>query len=134
MRELTDHKINECNEALIISAVDKPGSGGANHRYEITGFDTNLNPSNVSSAGFRSSFSNLPVIFQNGPIKEVGVNGVTHEVLLAIVIDRMRCFQNGNYSCRENSIALTHLETALLWLNKRTRDRIARNVEGTHQK
>jgi hypothetical protein len=34
-------------------------------------------------------------LFQNGPIAEVGVNGVTHEVLLAIVADRLRSFQKG---------------------------------------
>ena len=40
----------------------------------------------------------------------------------------------GDFACRENSIAITKLEEALLWLNKRTQDRIARNVEGTSQK
>jgi hypothetical protein len=32
----------------------------------------------------------------------------------------------------EGVIALTHLETALLWLQKRTADREEREVEGTH--
>ena len=71
------------------------------------------------------------VNFQNGPIKEIGVNGVTHEALLAIVIDRLRSFQAGPYSCRDNAIALTNLEDALMRLQRRTRERIARGVEGT---
>jgi hypothetical protein len=69
--------------------------------------------------------------FQNGPIAEVGTNGVTHEALLAILVDRLQGFQNGPYKCRENAIALTHLEDAQMWLQKRTRDRMARGVEGT---
>lgn len=72
--------------------------------------------------------------FQNGPIMEAGFNGVTHEVLLAIVIDRLRSFQAGPYSCKENSVALTHIETGLLWLQSRTLERMRRGVEGTHAK
>lgn len=72
--------------------------------------------------------------FQDGPILEVGINGVTNEALLAIVIDRLRDFQAGDFSCRENALALTHIETGLLWLHKRTADRIGRNVEGRMEK
>jgi hypothetical protein len=75
-------------------------------------------------------FQQNSIGFQNGPIKEFGVNGCQNEDLIAIVIDRLRCFQKGQFSCRENAIALTKLEEALLWLDKRTADRKARNVEG----
>lgn len=74
------------------------------------------------------------VKFQKGPIKENGVNGCHNEDLIAIVIDRLQCLNQGDFACRENSIAITKLEEALLWLNKRTQDRIARNVDGTSQK
>src|SRR3990167_7269283 len=70
--------------------------------------------------------------FQDGPIKESGVNGIMDENLLAIVIDRLRGFQNGPYKCRENAIALTKLEESLMWLKERTAGRQARGVEGTH--
>lgn len=73
------------------------------------------------------------VAFQNGPIKEEGYNGLTQEALFAIIIDRLEGFQSGKFSCRENAVALTHTETALLWLTKRTLDRLARSVEGTTQ-
>jgi hypothetical protein len=73
----------------------------------------------------------LWIRFQNGPIRDSGVNGVSQEALLAIVIDRLRAFQRGPYLCRENAIALTHLEDALGWLQRRTRDRLKRGVEGT---
>ena len=35
--------------------------------------------------------------FQNGPIAEAGVNGLTHEALLAVLEDRLVGFQSGPY-------------------------------------
>lgn len=58
-------------------------------------------------------------------------DGTTNEDVLEVLIDRMN-YLNNKFPCRENSIVLTHLETALLWLEKRTNDRIKRNVEGKH--
>ena len=56
-----------------------------------------------------------------------------NEEVLEALINRMN-FLNGEFPCRENSIVITHLETALLWLEKRTNDRIKRNVEGKNEK
>lgn len=118
LRTLTDHIANPANAELKIGVLDPPGQGGASHLYNVTGF----NPG-----------SPLMIGFQDGPIKDAGVNGVTQEVLLAIVIDRLRGFQSGQFRCRENAVALTKCEEALMWLQKRTRDRLARGVEGTNQ-
>ena len=133
MRSINEHQVNPANDQLEIQVTDAPGAGGANHRYEITGFDTESNPSTKNSDGYSVSFSRLLVLFQNGPIAEAGVNGVTHEALLAIVADRLRSFQKGPYSCKANACALTHIEEALQWLHSRTLERMRRNVEGTHQ-
>jgi hypothetical protein len=124
MRSLTDHKVNGLNEAIEIAVLDEPGSGGANHHYEIVLFDSDGAPTGQS----------INIVFQNGPIKETGVNGISNEALLAVLVDRMRGFQSGQFVGRENALALTKLEEAMLWLQKRTRDRTARGVEGTHQK
>ena len=35
---------------------------------------------------------------------------------------------------RENACALTCIEEALMWMNKRVEDRIERNVLGTYEK
>jgi hypothetical protein len=94
-RKLTGHIVNPANDQLVIRVTDEPGSGGANHRYEITGFDTASNPSSTDSAGFKSSFARKVILFQNGPITEAGVNGLTHEALIAILIDRLEGFQGG---------------------------------------
>ena len=74
------------------------------------------------------------VDFQEGPIKECGVNGVCNEDLITMVITRLEHFQNSPFSCRENALAITKLEEAMLWLRKRTMGREKRGVEGTHIK
>ena len=127
MRELTEHIVNPANDKLHIRVLDNPGQGGACHRYEVSGYEP---VSNSSMQG--DDRSTCTILFQNGPINELGVNGITHEVLLAILAARLRSFQAGQYACRENAVALTHIETAQMWLQKRTRDRMARGVEGTH--
>lgn len=124
MRVINDHKVNPANDKLSIEVLDEPGSGGANHHYRISGY-TPIPPTNP---GAEVTY----ISFQNGPINEAGVNGLTHEVLLAILIDRMRAFQAGPFSCRENALALTKLEEAQQWLQARTRGRMSRGVEGTH--
>ncbi len=123
MRKLTDHIVSGDQAVqLDISVLDEPGAGGANHKYliEFTDNDGQVNRLHVS--------------FQNGPIKESGVNGITGEALMAIQIDRLRSFQAGPYACRENAVALTKLEESLMWLQRRTVARIKRGVEGTMEK
>jgi hypothetical protein len=126
MRSINEHKINPANDTLTITVMDEPGAGGAHHRYEVSGFDASTN------ASAELHVCKAEILFQNGPINEVGVNGVTHEVLLAIVADRLRSFQAGPYSCKANACALTHIEEAQHWLQQRTIERMRRGVEGTH--
>lgn len=131
-REITSHRVNPANDKLKIEVLDEPGAGGANHYYHITGFNSDTNPSDPFKQRYGRPGEHSTILFQNGPIAEVGVNGVTNEALIAVVIDRLKGFQSGPYSVRENSVALTHLETAALWLQKRTLERMTRGVEGTH--
>lgn len=98
-----------------VMVADEPGQGGACHEYYIC----------RGEFGF--------VKFQNGPVKEFGVNGCHQEDLLAIVIHRLQSFQAGDFACRENALALTKLEEAMHWLNHRTKARASRGVEGTSQ-
>lgn len=135
MRELTSHKVNGLNESLSATVCDEPGQGNACHVYkinppELDTFDVCTDP----QRGSRLMRACCDIRFQNGPINEVGVNGISNEVLLAIVEDRLTGFQSGQYACRENAIALTKIQEAMMWLQKRTRDRLARGVEGTNQK
>ena len=120
MRTIDDHKVNPANDTLSIIVVDEPGAGGANHQYAI-----DCGPNNDVATDIK---------FQNGPINADGngINGLTHEVLLAIVADRLRSFQKGPYSCKANACALIHIEEAQHWLQQRTLERMRRGVEGTH--
>lgn len=56
-------------------------------------------------------------------------DGTTNEEVLAVLIDRMQYLQK-KFPCRENAIVITNLEESLMWLNKRTADRVKRQVEG----
>jgi hypothetical protein len=120
---ITDHKLNGLNEAIVIES-GSPGAGGAPIHYTL------FIPDSVQLKPGITVHMNLS--FQNGPIATPeDYNGLTNEALLAVLIDRMRGFQAGPFKSRENACALTHMEEALMWLQKRTRDRIARGVEGT---
>lgn len=121
-RSIDFHKINECNDKVDITVLDAPGSGGASHEYLVT--VNGLDDLWVSDTILR---------FQNGPINEVGVNGLTQEVLLAILIDRLKAFHAGPYNSDENYEALVHCRLALNALNKRTNRRVSEGVEGTHK-
>lgn len=70
------------------------------------------------------------VNFQNGAITANGVNGLTNELLLIILIHRTK-YLNDLFPCQENEKAIEHMEQALAQFNKRTSDRIKRSVEGT---
>lgn len=134
MRTINDHQVNPAKDTLTITVEDDAGSGGANHLYRITGFNTSTNASDPFTARHGQPAEHATVLFQNGPIPDVGVNGVTHEALLAIVADRLRCFQAGPFATKANACALTHIEEAMHWLHQRTLERMRRGVEGTHQK
>jgi len=60
-------------------------------------------------------------------------DGTTNEEILEMLIDRMNYLQ-GKFPCRENALVITKLEESLMWLNKRTQDRMKRNVEGKQLK
>jgi hypothetical protein len=60
-------------------------------------------------------------------------DGTTNEEVLRCLIKRIQ-YLNAKAGCRENSIAITKLEEALMWLEKRTADRLSRGVEGTASK
>lgn len=93
------------------------------HKYELANMD---NPQNGQVIQFIEKKRGEAESF-------VTVNdGTTNEEVLEMLVDRLTSL-NSKLACRENSIAITHLETALLWLNKRTANRQKVGVEGTHK-
>lgn len=118
-RKIMSHSINPANEKIDILVNDLPHQkSNANHRYSV----------------LLNGVETIAINFQDGPVQADGngVNGLTHEVLLAIVADRLRGFQEGPYACQENADALVHISHAIDRLHDRTKARMARGVEGTH--
>jgi len=109
------HKLN------IVKRVGDTGAGGAYHNYEVMVLGKDAHTVELS--------------FQHGGRGlEESTTGLVNEDLLEICRDRLKCFQTGDYACRENAIALTHIEEALMWLDKRVQDRAELNILGTNTK
>lgn len=133
MREVERITAGKIDEAIKIEASTDPNPAtGAHAKYDFW----------VKAYGQWQKHQGSSVKFHEAPVRaghvpppegeagEEGPNGVTHEALLEVVLDRLRAFQKGKCSCRENALAITHLETALLFLQQRTRDRVRRGIEG----
>lgn len=80
----------------------------------------------------RDDKNSLSFTIQNGPIKENGVNGCQVDTVIEVAKTIVEGL-NAKFPCRENSIAITKMDEALMWLRERTRDREKRGVEGTNQ-
>ena len=124
MRKL--NTIQKREKLNIVYALDEAGTGNASHEYRIT-------PNGCDEQG--NSYPSQDISFQQGPRKNPNsIHGVLDTDLLEIVRDRLKGFQSGEFSCRENACALTHIEEALMWMNRRVEDRIERQVLGTNTK
>jgi hypothetical protein len=120
MRTITTHHTNECNKALTVHAEDR-NENGVTQAYHVAW------PIHGETAN-----RHITIPFQYGPIKEVGTNGATLELLLAIAIDQLDGYQSSKFANRYNKQALSHCMQALGALEARTKERTERGVEGTH--
>ena len=111
MRIHTDHN------GVYVNAIHTLASGEdvKGHQYQVV-------------AGPTVTYIN----FQKGGVAQNGINGLTNESLLAILIDRMYHL-NSLFHCTENDRAIQHLEEALVNLEVRTARRIVRGVEGKEE-
>lgn len=116
-------RIQKRNNLNEVYRFDESGPGGASHFYQI------YNEQDIDGRLL------LNIQFQKGPRNEsTSEMGVLDTDLLEIVRDRLKAFQAGQYACRENACALTHIEEALMWMSKRVEDRYERGVLGTTEK
>lgn len=130
VRYVTGHEANPLEGKIHIAAAGERGQGGDNHLYLIGGLSSLYsNPvMDNGQATLPEGFDpeeTLGIIFQNGPIPDNGINGVTLEALLTICIDRLEACQSGKFACEENGAALQHLVYAREHLHQRTRKRQA---------
>lgn len=123
-------------------------------------YDANGNPAggHTSFTGCEIEWQNGPLANADGTRREP--SGAFVEGVIAAAIDRLRYYQGegkyaevlsretadgdsaimlkdavvtpGKFRCRQNALAITHLEEALHWCQERTAEREARGVEGTH--
>ena len=101
---------------------------------EIGGFAVTSKPESGDKYVFIDHPSNtIGFTIQNGPIKEVGVNGCQLETLIhaaAMMVSGL----NKKFESSYNNSCLSHLELALGALNQRKVDRQIRGVEGFSRK
>jgi hypothetical protein len=102
--------------------------------HEVHKLDDDGNP-----AGGSTNAIGLSIAWQNGPLgrgeDRKDPNGAFIEAVIQAALGRLRFYQqvsDGRFACRENALAITHLEEALHWCEHRTAAREARDVEGTH--
>jgi hypothetical protein len=96
----------------------------AGHKYELASFEG-------SEPQTLQFIEKRPVL---GTVTLETVNdGTTNEEVLEVLIDRLNTM-NSKVPSRETSLAITKLEEALGWMERRTKNRKARNVEGTMAK
>ncbi len=80
----------------------------------------------------RNDKNSLSFTLQKGPVKERGVNGCQVDTVIEtakLILEGL----NKNFPSRENAVAITKLDEALMWLDKRKKDREARGVEGANK-
>jgi hypothetical protein len=80
----------------------------------------------------------LEINWQDGPLGRPPkpATGAFVEDVIEAARQRLEFYQKasgGRFACRENSIAITHLETAMLFLYQRRMEREARGVQGEHK-
>jgi hypothetical protein len=120
-RRIHGHESDPLNNSIsILSDNPDESNGNSPHFYHLIVDISNGVPSLLNE-----------IKFQRGPVREVGINGITNEALLSIVADRLRGFQLSEYGSDENEMALVRIEEALTYLHLRTESRIDRGVEGT---
>ena len=99
----------------------------AGHQYELSNFE------NKDQQGQILQFIHKESKEEGSTVLATISDGTTNEEVLEVLIDRMNFLQS-KFPCRENAIVITKLEESLMWLNKRTQDRMKRNVEGKQLK
>lgn len=109
------------------------------HKNRAVRYSQFLSDNDGNSMGGTSTGEGFGIQWQNGVLEP---NGAIIEDVLGAVLDRLHFFQGdlpeqgggrGKFACRENSLAITHIEEALHWLNHRTLERRRRGVEGSYK-
>ena len=135
MREITSHHDGHgLAESIRLEADDIPAEqefGGASHRY----LAAMREPGDGRPLNDEDEEIVLVVQFQKGPRKApASTSGIIDSVLLAIVADRLECFQAGPFPSLEGKRALMHVRAAMDEFKGRADERARRGVLGKAEK
>ena len=101
--------------------------------FEVTHFVTGQESiSKLTYIVVNRAINTISFILQDGPIKEVGVNGCQVDTLIEaakLIIEGL----NKKFPCQENYNAISRLEDVLMWLDCRKKNREQRGVEGLNK-
>jgi hypothetical protein len=94
-----------------------------------------LDDEGIPTGGFVHGIG-INIAWQDGALGRDGQRkeqtGALVEDILGACLDRLKYYQNTKFNCPENVLAISGIEEAMKWLQKRTEDREKRLVEGTH--
>ncbi|MCW5937309.1 MAG: hypothetical protein KIT11_08390 [Fimbriimonadaceae bacterium] len=76
----------------------------------------------------------IHIVFQRGSVVEHGINGCRLEDVIDVLIERLLDHQGRDMACKENEVALHHLQVAKEALLVRRRVREQQHVINTRQK
>ena len=114
--------LNDFTRKCEVSASNaSENKGGGRHHYH------------VRCADERGVYE-TNIDFQEGALTTVGFNGLFSVAFLAILVDHLKSFQEGEFATREAAVAITNLEQAMHWLCARADERQSRGVLGAHAK
>jgi len=97
----------------------------------------NFSTTDGNPTGGRVVGVGISIDWQDGPLgrppNEKVPNGAFVETVIRAALQRLQFYNESRFRCRENALAITHLEEALHWLQARREERESRGVQGLHE-
>lgn len=124
VKEINGKKICVMDD-LRVQYPDKFNESGA---MDYKWFESEIRPN--FNIFLRHDVDSLSFNMLTKPASEGGdLNRCQWSDLVSVGLEQLK-YLNAKFPCKENAVAITHIETALLWNEARTKDRTKRNVEG----
>lgn len=131
-----DFKPGVANDYIIVEAGDEltdkqiKGEGKSHASYNF--FVKSVRGGEWSKS-LNVRFHQGPLLEENpdGSVRQLPVQGVTNEAVLAMVLDRLEVFQKGKFACNQNQFAIERIKEAIDALKAREAERFKAGIVGT---